>query len=650
MKKLYALLVVLWSISIGYAQSPYALSPDWYFGQGGRLTFPNGNFPNSGLPTTGFVPTTTGGVEASTSVCFTSGNVGVYTNTMHAFNGNPANADFNDNIRIFNPFGDNVCSGSATGGGVSFPDPVRNNYPAGNIANDAFYVILANDLTGGACGSRGLNRYRFTGTGVGVAYNAGPVAISTNVFPNESITACTDGAGGYWVITHTKQLQNTFRVWRYTAAGITGPTDYTAGADYWSGSDASQSYLKVSPCQDKIAFIGGNTLTVHNFNRATGAVTGELKRITGAGAGVGLEFSPDGNRIFWSGLGSIVNWADITGAGSGTVAGSTSWSMQLGPDGRIYCTGASGGTTMGRINTPGGTPSYTSFSTAAGVTTSNGLSNIAWLSPRTPVITATPTATCNIYTFSFVFRNYFGTNVAINNASITWSWGDASGNTTANATPSHTFPTSGGPYTVTLTFRDQSCDHTWTTTIPVTISCPAPVELLNFAGLYKQGHVDLTWQTAKEINNDYFELQRSVDGINFQTIDRIDGAGNSSSVLNYNDTDYGASGTIVYYRLLQHDFDGTVSASQIIAVRLDKIGTVPVVVMPNPFSGSFTLTKIYPEAATVSVYDVLGRLLEQKSSNETETNLVLGESLSIGSYILKYATSTSSYTLRVEKK
>jgi len=654
---MYMLLVwlLLCGYSVSYAQSPYALSPAWYFGRGARLTFPNGNFPVSGAPVTGMVPTTVEGIEASTSICFDNGATAVYSNTMRAFNSNPANASFNDFIRDFtnNAGGDNRCSGSATGGGVSFPDPVRNNYyPAGNTSNDAFYMVLSNDLTGGLCGSRGLNRYRFTGTGIAVVYNAGPVAIETAAFPNEAITACTDGDGGYWVISHTKTVNNIFRVWHYLRTGaITGPTDYTAGAAFFSDSDASQSYLKVSPCQDKIAFIGGNTLTVHNFSRTTGAVTGELRRVTGAGAGVGLEFSPDGSRVYYSGLGNTVNWVDIASGTTGSVAGSASWSMQLGPDGKIYTSGTgTGSTTMGSISNANTAPSYSTFSTAAGSDVYNGLSNIAWLSPRLPVVTSTATATCNIFNFSFVFRNYFNANIPVNLASVTWNWGDASANTTGNLTPSHTFPTTGGPYTVTLTFTDQTCTHTWTDNISVTITCPAPVELLNFAGLYNHGNVDLTWQTATEVNNDYFELQRSVDGINFTTIGNIDGAGNSSSVLDYKHTDMGVSGAILYYRLLQHDFDGTIKSSKIISVRLDKTGSAPIVIMPNPFSSSFTLTKVYPESATVSVYDVLGRLLEQKVTTEGELSLTLGESLSNGSYFVQYLTDKDSYTLRVEKK
>lgn len=652
----YSIIVLVTIISAAtpaYSQSPYSITPVWYFGVQGKMTFPNGNFPVAGgTPTQGLSPTTALGVEASTSVSFKDGSVAVYTNTKHAFNGNPANADFNANITNYSEFGDNVCSGSATGGGVSFPDPARNNYPTGNIANDAFYVILANDLTGGTCGSKGLNRYRYTGTGIAVTENAGPTNIESNVFPNEALTVGTDGTGGYWVVTHGKNVQNQFKVWHYTAAGITGPTTYTAGADYFSGSDASQSYLKISPCQDKIAFIGGNTLTVHNFNRTTGAITGELRRVAGAGAGVGLEFSPDGNRVFYSGLGSQVSYVNIATGAVTTVTGAFSWTMQLGPDGKIYTSGTgSGNTNIGVISNPNTTATWTNIALPAGANIATGFVNEAWLSPETPFIN-TPTGSGCSRTVSFDFENYFNTDIPVNTGTIVWDFGDGEP-TQTGLNPTHTFPASAvtpQTYTITVTFDDAACGHTWSTTRDVSISCPLPIQLLNFNGVASEAGVNLTWQTAQEINNDHFDLQRSYDGVNFESIVHLKGAGNSSKVLSYQYTDQEVTSGLVYYRLDQYDYDGAHTSSKIIAVQLGKGDITPISVAPNPFSTSFVLSKTNDEAATISVYDMLGRLLQQKYSGPEEKVHVLGESLSNGSYIVKYVSGANTYTLHLEKK
>ena len=74
------------------------------------------------------------------------------------------------------------------------------------------------------------------------------------------------------------------------------------------------------------------------------------------------------------------------------------------------------------------------------------------------------------------------------------------------------------------------------------------------------------------------------------------------------------------------------------------------IVSPNPFSNSFALTKVKDEQATILVQDIVGRILEQKTSPASETIVELGASLSNGTYIVEYITTESSYTTRVEKQ
>lgn len=627
------------SVSLGQV-SPYSLAPDWYFGQGGRLTFPSGNFPTSAAPTAGSMNTNNAvGVEASTDVCFSSGAVAFYTNSQQVYNANPANATWTDYIRSL--AADGTCAGSSTGAGVSFPDPAS--------PTNAFYLVLANDVTSGSCAHAGVNRYRLVGTGTSVTSPTGPTLIAPDAFAGEAITCGTDGNGGYWVVIHNGGTANTFRVWHFTSAGMQPPVDYTVGATVADVS-ASQSYLKISPCQDKIAYHSGGTLVVHNWDRTTGVVGAELRRIAVANYGVGLEFSPDGSKIFYSGQGSAVNCVDITsGSTVAVTGGSGSWSMQLGNDGKVYC--SPGGTSIGVISAPNTAPAYSTLPLPGGASTFRGLSNIAWMTPNKPVIAAAVTGTCNVYDFSFVFTNYFNGNVGVNVPSVTWAWGDASANTTNNLTPTHTFPSgSGGPYHVVLTFNDATCGHSWTANIDVTVTCPAPVELISFNGVANLGGVDLVWKTAMELNNDYFDLQRSTDGIHFTSIAHVAGAGTSNSTLTYSYTDKDVTSGLVYYKLAQHDYDGTISYSKIISVHFDKTGSAPILIAPNPFSSSFTVSKIFDEAATISVYDVLGRLLEQKTTSAAETTISLGESLVNGSYIVQYLTGSRTYTLHIEKK
>ena len=94
-----------------------------------------------------------------------------------------------------------------------------------------------------------------------------------------------------------------------------------------------------------------------------------------------------------------------------------------------------------------------------------------------------------------------------------------------------------------------------------------PVELASFSGQFYKNEVHLKWSTASEINNDYFTLERSIDGIRFESIGEIKGAGNSNSVLHYSFSDTHPYPGINYYRLKQTDFDGAFKYSEIIPVK-----------------------------------------------------------------------------------
>ncbi len=82
-----------------------------------------------------------------------------------------------------------------------------------------------------------------------------------------------------------------------------------------------------------------------------------------------------------------------------------------------------------------------------------------------------------------------------------------------------------------------------------------PVELLSFEATFDK-NVKITWSTASEINNEYFSLERSEDGVEFYEIARIEGNGNSTEVIEYAYEDNAYKSEVEYYRLTQVDFDG----------------------------------------------------------------------------------------------
>lgn len=96
---------------------------------------------------------------------------------------------------------------------------------------------------------------------------------------------------------------------------------------------------------------------------------------------------------------------------------------------------------------------------------------------------------------------------------------------------------------------------------------PLPIELVEFNGVNNIDHNIITWVTVTEINNDYYTLERSTDGVNWSEINVTDGAGNSLTPILYSYKDYNYIENVTnYYRLKQTDFDGVFKYFNIIYI------------------------------------------------------------------------------------
>lgn len=153
-------------------------------------------------------------------------------------------------------------------------------------------------------------------------------------------------------------------------------------------------------------------------------------------------------------------------------------------------------------------------------------------------------------------------------------------------------------------------------------SNPLPVELVAFTGKHENGFNKLEWKTASELNNDYFELERSSNGEEFASIGRIAGKGTTSELSDYVFLDEQPLGGTNYYRLKQVDFNGEFSYSNIVLVEFEvESGTFNVSVFPNPVAKgtSFTIRtlKDNEHQATVTISDLTGRQLVSYTTEGT---------------------------------
>lgn len=146
-----------------------------------------------------------------------------------------------------------------------------------------------------------------------------------------------------------------------------------------------------------------------------------------------------------------------------------------------------------------------------------------------------------------------------------------------------------------------------------------PVELLEFkATPISNERIQLHWETATEINNEGFEVQRSTDGISFETIGWVEGNGNSTIMHSYYSDDTEPYSGINYYRLKQVDFDGQYEYSNIVAARI-KMGALShqMIVYPNPASDrvNIDIESSYATITKITISDIAGKQLLVKEIN-----------------------------------
>ena len=119
-----------------------------------------------------------------------------------------------------------------------------------------------------------------------------------------------------------------------------------------------------------------------------------------------------------------------------------------------------------------------------------------------------------------------------------------------------------------------------------------PIELHSFTGVNQGDQNLLNWVTSAELNNDYFTIERSINGFDWEVVDYVDGAGTSQRSLYYSLIDYEPYFPVSYYRISQTDFDGTKKVHDVIAVNSEKSieGDFVSKLFPNPSESYATFT------------------------------------------------------------
>lgn len=174
-----------------------------------------------------------------------------------------------------------------------------------------------------------------------------------------------------------------------------------------------------------------------------------------------------------------------------------------------------------------------------------------------------------------------------------------------------------------------------------------PLRMDLFTAVEKQGQVRLDWTTIQETNTSHFEIERSTDGNRFDSIGRIQAAGNSTVTTAYTFNDVQAWPGINYYRLRMIDRNGVYSYSRVITV---KTGTlVYVQLFPNPVQEILQVQ--FPAktatAVKIRIADMQGKLLLEKwvkIQDGNNTLLLPVHALPAGTYRLLMNTGQAQVT------
>jgi len=178
-----------------------------------------------------------------------------------------------------------------------------------------------------------------------------------------------------------------------------------------------------------------------------------------------------------------------------------------------------------------------------------------------------------------------------------------------------------------------------------------PVELTLFTAESKGQRVELRWQTASEKNNDFFEVQRSFNGKEFEVLGVVEGNGDSKELLNYEFKDYSPLAGDSYYRLRQIDYDGAFEYSEVVKINREERSDL--VAVPNPTQAQnikLRLSGFHGEQKVhVVIFDLQGRRHYQAIHDPADFSkaLPINKALNSGIYIVEVKQGNISKKVRL---
>lgn len=190
-------------------------------------------------------------------------------------------------------------------------------------------------------------------------------------------------------------------------------------------------------------------------------------------------------------------------------------------------------------------------------------------------------------------------------------------------------------------------------TVEATEVTALPVALTYFEAQLRDNVVALDWETAFEENNEYFAVERSFDGQQFETIGKVNGAGDAAVAMRYEFIDEAPQVGLNYYRIRQVDFDGTETMYNTQVVRVGAtLANNDIKIAPNRTQGQFNIltSSALDGDITYSLYDMSGQLIRTETYDASNTAKSVDlANMSSGMYVLQLETNLGRRIERVVK-
>ncbi len=184
---------------------------------------------------------------------------------------------------------------------------------------------------------------------------------------------------------------------------------------------------------------------------------------------------------------------------------------------------------------------------------------------------------------------------------------------------------------------------------------PLPIELLKFDVSKCAEELCIDWTTSSETINDFFVVEKTKNGIDFEPVGKVNGSGNSRAILNYKLVDKNPYNGVSYYRLSQTDFNGTKVSSKLKEIEFNSGTDFSFSIYPSPSNGEsigVSLILNENEKATITMYDmngieVLSQQVVAKNAGKNEFTLQPNQKLLSGIYSVNCTANQKVYSNRI---